>query len=258
MSACNLLPVSDDKKIRVPGSGNIVRFPSKASGFGFGKNKTAPKSNGSAHSKQEPFFNFGAIPEFTKATVCVLFVLNAFVFLLLDASHTYALLYKFGFVPASFTQIEYFHAVAIITPLTSLFFHGGWMHLFFNIIMMLMVGVYVERILGYTKAMLFFFACGLAGNLLFLILSPGQTYPVVGASGAINGLFAFAFLHMHASGALGPNVLQRGPWPFIAGWGVFILFCGLVFSDISWQSHLGGFFAGIGIFQLWKKGYLKF
>ena len=258
MSACSLLPVSDEKKIRGPISGNIVRFPSKASGFGFGKSKPSPKSNGATHSKEEPFFNFGAIPDFTKATICVLFVLNAIVFLFMDASHTYALLYKFGFVPASFTQIEYFHVVAIITPLTSLFFHSDFMHLLFNIIMMLMVGVYVERVLGFTKTMMFFLACGFAGNLLFLVLSPSATYPVVGASGAIYGLMAFTFLHLYSSGKLGPNVLQRGPWPLIAGWAVFIILSGLIFNSISWQSHLGGFFAGIGIFHLWKKGHLKF
>ena len=120
------------------------------------------------------------------------------------------------------------------------------------------MGVFFERQFGARRTFMFFLICGMAGNLTYFILNPALITPVIGASGAISGLFGAAFIMMTALGMAGPEAQKRGPLPFILLWVSIIVVFGMISADTAWQSHLGGFLGGVGFFQLWRKGKIRF
>jgi hypothetical protein len=75
---------------------------------------------------------------------------------------------------------------------TSIFMHGGFEHIFFNMLMLFMFGVTLERMVGHWRFLGLYLAAGVAGNLGYVLfcLVTGSTEPAIGASGAIYGVFA--------------------------------------------------------------------
>ncbi len=134
---------------------------------------------------------------------------------------------------------------------TSLFLHGDWLHLANNLLFMAIFGTLVERHLGARWLVVLFFLCGFAGSLLqvFLPFDFGPpTELVVGASGGLFGLMGVAL----TCGA--PAMRQGSPQRrLLIALIVINAVIGLVaFSGvmgslllIGWQSHLGGFLAGL-------------
>src|SRR5215472_10011680 len=72
--------------------------------------------------------------------------------------------------------------------LTSMFLHGGWMHLLGNMWFLWLFGDNVEDILGHGKFLLFYLVCGAAAGLAQVLIDPSSRVPTVGASGAIAGV----------------------------------------------------------------------
>lgn len=204
-------------------------------------------------SGKVPFFNFDRIPFFTRSIIAVFLIVQiAMSFLISAATKTYVL-YNFAFIPAKYTGAGEFGITALFAPFTSLIIHGGWMHIVFNVVMMLAMGVFFEREFGAKRTVIFFVLCGLIGNLAYLLINPFSPAPVIGASGAISGLFAVTIMVMGARGMMGPEIQKRGPFPFILFWSAIIIAMGFIGSGTSWQSHLGGFWGGIGLYLWWKK-----
>ena len=89
-----------------------------------------------------------------------------------------------------------------------------------------------------------------------MMLDPFSAAPVVGASGAISGLFAPILIILQRAGAMGQG--KYGLWPIIIMWcGVSFLFAwagGAGIGDIAWAAHLGGF---LGAFALMRIPYFK-
>lgn len=144
-----------------------------------------------------------------------------------------------GLVPAYVTlQHEYWRM------LTSMFLHGGFLHLLFNMWALWVLGDYVESILGHVKYLLLYLISGLAGSVLVIVASPDYAV-TVGASGAIFGIFGalalYAFLYRNRdfqARALLGNV-------------IVLLVINLVISfgarGISWQGHIGGLIGGVAL-----------
>jgi membrane associated rhomboid family serine protease len=108
--------------------------------------------------------------------------LNVFVFLFqrtLDPFTANDLVHAFGFVPD--------HA-SLVTALTSLFLHSGWMHLIGNMVFLWVFGDNIEDALGRGKFLLFYLLCGLAAAAAQYAVYPDSRVPQVGASGAIAGV----------------------------------------------------------------------
>lgn len=210
-------------------------------------------------SGKVPFFNFDKIPPFTRAIVALLLLIHIGVSLLLNDSETLRLYYNFGFTPAAFTTGQAWSPFFWVSPVTSLFIHGGWMHIAFNGIMMAVMGVLFEKMMGTRKTILYFFMFGLFGNLFYLALSPFSTVPVIGASGAISGLFAFSFLTIQTGRIPGmySRLSSRNAAQFIVIWLLIIVGFGLLSPNTAWQSHLGGFLSGIGLFYAKNKDLLR-
>jgi membrane associated rhomboid family serine protease len=122
---------------------------------------------------------------------------------------------------------------------TSMFLHAGILHIAFNMWALWIVGGFVEQALGRTKFVILYFISGFAGSVLVLVVAPNVV--VVGASGAIFGVFGA--LAVHAFLNRGRDFQSRSLLRNV----LFILVINLVFSftgGISWQAHIGGLVVG--------------
>ena len=160
-----------------------------------------------------------------------------------------------GFIPARFggelivppgTMVP-----AALTPLTSAFLHGGWLHLIFNMIMLLFIGRQLEGPLG-GKAMAVLLVIGAyAGALAQWAADPALTIPMIGASGAISALLAvYALIFSRTrTAAIGPIPAHwvRALWLAVAWIGLQLLlgFAGGGFGAVAIWAHVGGFVAGL-------------
>ena len=93
----------------------------------------------------------------------------------------------FGFIPSRlFNPVAWGYVPweVAITLVSSLFLHGGFVHLFGNMIYLWTFGDAVEDTFGHTKYLLFFVACGVAGSLIHTLVFPRSVIPSIGASGS--------------------------------------------------------------------------
>jgi membrane associated rhomboid family serine protease len=122
-------------------------------------------------------------PSYSRPLVTsVIIALNVAVFLYeitLDAYSRNYLIAHYGLVPARF------HTSALVT---SMFLHGGWMHIIGNMWFLWIFGDNVEDVLGHAKYLVFYLLCGIAAGLTQVLFSAGSRAPMVGASGAIAGV----------------------------------------------------------------------
>jgi len=117
---------------------------------------------------------------------------------------------------------------------TGLFVHSSFFHILFNMWAVWIFGRMLENILGTWRFVALYFLAGLGGDLAVSLLTPGT--PVVGASGAIFGLFAAFFVIQRS---LGYNAVQL---LVIMGLNLVVGF--LPGTNISWQAHVGGIVLG--------------
>jgi membrane associated rhomboid family serine protease len=94
-----------------------------------------------------------------------------------------------------YTQNDFVHQYAVIPArlhlsslLTSMFLHGGWMHLIGNMWFLWIYGDNVEDVLGHEKYLVFYLLCGVIAGLGQYAISPDSRIPMLGASGAIAGV----------------------------------------------------------------------
>jgi membrane associated rhomboid family serine protease len=139
---------------------------------------------------------------------------------------------------------------------TSMFLHGGFMHLIGNMWFLWLFGDNVEDALGPVRYAIFYVAVGTVGALSQIFAMPDSTAPMIGASGAVAGaLGAYVMLYPHARVVtlvlipfLWP-VIDLRAWIFLGLWflGQFLLPTG---SGVAWMAHVGGFLAGAGLARL--------
>src|SRR2546421_12874499 len=122
-------------------------------------------------------------PSYSKPVVTVLvIVINILVFLFefsLDDYSRNAFISAYGLVP------EHFQYMNI---LTSMFLHGGWMHVLGNMWFLWIFGDNIEDILGHGKYLGFYLLCGVVAAMTQVLFNAGSRVPMVGASGAIAGV----------------------------------------------------------------------
>ena len=177
---------------------------------------------------------------------------------------TERVIHTFGFIPARLADPAAFQYAAwevAITLVTSLFLHGGFVHLFGNLIYLWTFGGAVEDALGRMRFLLLYAACGAIGSLTHAVLFPGSSIPSIGASGSIAGLLG-AFL------VLRPRARIVTLFPLVVYWAMAeipaLLFLpvwlGMQFfngflslqaargtqevAGIAWWAHVGGFVFG--------------
>lgn len=150
-----------------------------------------------------------------------------------------------------------------MTLATSIFMHGGWLHLIGNMWFLAVFGDNVEDVMGSVRFVLFYLLCGLAAAAAQIVSNPSNLVPMVGASGAIGGvmgaycmLFPRAPVHMLVwFGFYFTRIII--PAFFMLGyWFVLQLLSGFLYSGsggIAFWAHVGGFAAGVALVRLFCK-----
>ena len=198
-----------------------------------------------------------------------LVIANAAIFiaLLFLGRRTEAVINIFGFIPARFLHPSVFGFTPVevsVTLVTSLFLHGGFVHLFGNMVYLWVFGGAMEDALGHARYLLFFVVCGAAGSLAHTIVFARSTVPSIGASGSIAGVLG-AFLVLRPAArvvTLFPLVVY---WamaeiraalflPIWFGMQFFNGFLSLAAAErtqevagVAWWAHIGGFLFGAAI-----------
>ena len=148
-------------------------------------------------------------------------------------------------------------------PLTYMFVHGGFWHIFFNMYSLWLFGSVVENTIGEKKYIFLYFICGLGAAGLHLLvqhLMGGSNVPCVGASGAIYGLMmAFAMLYPEQRlMLLFPPVSLSAKWMVVIFAAIELLTgymsAGGSFSDgVAHFAHLGGMLISFLLIHFWRK-----
>jgi membrane associated rhomboid family serine protease len=182
-------------------------------------------------------------------------------------------IYGLGLVPVVLLNLDQLPGeLALVPPwatvFTSMFLHGGWMHLIGNMLYLWIFGNNVEDVMGHKRFVLFYVLCGVAAAAGQTLPDPHSTIPMIGASGAISGVLgAYLLLFPHA------RILVAIPLGFLvhttrvaAGWVLASWFVLQLISSyfsgqqegVAWGAHIGGFVAGMLLIPLFKYKNVKF
>ncbi len=152
-----------------------------------------------------------------------------------------------------------------ITPFTSMFLHGGVLHVGLNMLFLHVFGDNIEDVLGRGRFVVFYLLCGIGAAVGQIIVDPDSTVPMIGASGAISGvLAAYVTLFPHARVVtLIPififiHFVELPAAIFIVLWFVLQLVQGYLSlgmiaegaGGVAWFAHIGGFLAGLVCIRL--------
>lgn len=150
--------------------------------------------------------------------------------------------------------------VNLVTPITSMFLHGGWGHLLGNALFFWVFGDDIEDALGRGRFLLFYVVCGLAAAAAQIAIDPASPVPVVGASGAIAGVlgaYARLFPRVRIDMWFFPFVIPM-PALLVIGWWFLVQVIAMlpqlhgvhVESGVAVVAHVGGFVTGLVLVQL--------
>jgi membrane associated rhomboid family serine protease len=200
-------------------------------------------------------------PTYRKPILTItLIVINSLVFLFsyfLGRQGLERMVYLYGFTPDYFFNTHGEFAVpawVYLTPITSMFMHGGWLHLIGNMLFLWIFGNNVEDYFGPAKFLTFYLLSGLAAIAMYSLFSLDSQVPLVGASGAIAGVMG-AYLVLHPRAEITclifffivtfvtlPAKLVLGIW--------FIIQLAMALTGntsgggVAWLAHVGGFIFG--------------
>jgi membrane associated rhomboid family serine protease len=198
-----------------------------------------------------------------------LIALNVLAFFVELAQPSEAALQSFiqawGVVPREYTAVQDLPPMIPLpfwsTLLTSMFLHGGWMHLGGNMLYLWIFGDNLEKVMGAARFAAFYLICGLAASFAHIAFGAGSTVPAVGASGAISGVLG-GYLVLFPRNQV--RVLVRGgvttvPAILVLGfWIVIQIFNGIgsmattseTGGGVAYMAHVGGFVAGLVLVKL--------
>jgi membrane associated rhomboid family serine protease len=185
----------------------------------------------------------------------------AFLYQLSLGAHADGFIGRWAVVPANVTAALHGHDFmpGTLLPLfTSLFLHGGWMHLIGNMIYLYVFGDNVEDRLGHAGYFVFYLLCGLGASLAQVFMGPESHVPMIGASGAIAGVLGAYFILFPRARVLTviplfiffPTV-ELSAFFLLGFWFVMQFLQGALAMQgsgaeegVAWWAHAGGFVAG--------------
>ncbi len=185
----------------------------------------------------------------------VLIILNVLGFYLqLTAPDFEQFVYNFAFIPADFHLLN---PLAYIYIFTSIFMHGGFLHILSNMWFLHIFGDNVEDYMGHFPYLVFYLLAGIAATLGQYMISPQSVIPLVGASGAIAGvagayfvLFGKAKVRTLLTLGFYISTADLPAWFFLGFWFVLQILSGFTTFDpgaeggVAWFAHIGGFLFG--------------
>ena len=151
---------------------------------------------------------------------------------------------------------------AWLTVFTSMFLHGGWMHLIGNMLYLWIFADNVEDRFGHVRFVVFYALCGIAAAMAQALPDPQSQVPMVGASGAISGvlgayLLMFPQAHVLVLLPLGPlSQLVRMPAMLVLGLWFALQLLSEMFAQpgagVAFRAHIGGFVAGLVLLPVFR------
>jgi membrane associated rhomboid family serine protease len=204
----------------------------------------------------------------------LIILLNILVFLVeisLGQSEVGQLVRQFALSPVNFSENPG-NPQQIATLFTSMFLHGGWLHIIANMWALWIFGDNVEDRLGHFNYLLFYFVCGAIAGLTQVFINPHVAEPTIGASGAIAGVLgAYLMLFPNATVLtlipLGfiPWFIRVPAYIFLCFWFVTQAVAGLLAlgniggavaqhtQSVAWFAHVGGFVTGFITVKIWER-----
>jgi len=178
-----------------------------------------------------------------------------------------AFIYIFGLTPVHFLATIDHNLIGAIVPLfTSMFLHGGWLHLIGNMWFLYIFGDNVEDRVGHIPYIFFYLLCGLGSALTQTFFERGSSVPMVGASGAIAGVLGAYFMLYPQSRILTLvpififiQILEIPAVVFLFFWFLWQFIQGSLTSSApaqggtAWWAHIGGFIVGLVLVFFFKK-----
>lgn len=204
---------------------------------------------------------------YTIIALCVM----AFFYELALGRHLESFLFQYGLVPIRYTEAEiaaHFSLAEQALPfVTSMFLHGGWLHLIGNMWILYIFGDNVEGELGHIRFILFYLLSGVFAALIHLFTNLSSSVPTIGASGAIAGVMGAYFMLYPGARILAVIPVFIVFYPievpaffFLGFWFLLQFFSGTSalmsgaeeFVGIAWWAHVGGFVGGILLLFLFR------
>ena len=155
-----------------------------------------------------------------------------------------------------------------LTVFTSMFMHGGWMHLIGNMLYLWIFGNNIEDSMGHVRFVIFYLLCGVAAVFAQALPNTDSTIPMIGASGAISGvlgayLLLFPRAHVLVLIPLGFYAhTTRLPAMVVLGFWFLLQLLNSALADpgqggVAFGAHIGGFIAGMVLLPLFKHRHVR-
>jgi membrane associated rhomboid family serine protease len=203
----------------------------------------------------------------------VLIVINCLLFIieLMQGERIISFINSYGCIPYEITvgdDIEPFIFFPVrLTILTSMFLHGGWMHLIGNMLYLWIFGNNIEDRVGHFRFIFFYIITGIVATLAQILVSPYSRIPQIGASGAISGVLGAYLLLFPKAKVLTlvpivyfiriiriPAFIVLGFWIVLQIINGFVSYSNTAQGGIAFFAHIGGFIAGLGLIKLFLIG----
>jgi rhomboid family protein len=196
----------------------------------------------------------------------ILILINIFVFIIQPSAHFGQELFfeTYGVTPSHILNSDNF--ISFYTVLTSMFVHGGFMHLAGNLLYLWIFGDNIEYILGHFRYLIFYLVVGIGAALMQVLFFPGSDIPMIGASGAISGVLG-AYLVKFPRNRVSIliflvfiiRVIRVPAFMALGLWFLFQLYNGYFTaavanegSGVAWFAHIGGFLSGFVLIKLFE------
>ena len=149
-----------------------------------------------------------------------------------------------------------------LTLISSMFIHGGFLHIIGNMLYLWIFGNNIEDRVGHMRFVLFYLVCGLIAGVSHIATDPGSMVPMVGASGAISGILGAYLLLFPRARILTLLIfgffirLVEIPAVIVLSLWIILQLVNAHFSSgagVAWFAHIGGFFAGLILIPLFRK-----
>jgi membrane associated rhomboid family serine protease len=165
----------------------------------------------------------------------------------------------FGVVPARLSQPGPVPVIDYLNVVSSMFIHGGWLHIIGNMWFFYLFGRSLEDRMGHTRFLAFYLLCGITAGATYIIFDSQSTVPSIGASGAIAGVMGAYILAFPTARILTlipilffPFFIEIPAFFFLGFWFLiqviseaFSYFSHVPDGGVAWWAHIGGFITGM-------------
>ncbi len=211
-----------------------------------------------------PFKDDNPTETFPFVTI-LLIVINGIVFLV-ELGHPAGIeriIFSYGAVPSYLVKLSGPQPIpAPLTVITSMFMHGGFVHIIGNMLYLWIFGNNIEDRLGHLRFIVFYLVSGAVAAYAQALSAPSSTVPMVGASGAIASILgAYLLLYPHAKVhtliffGFFIDIIAIPAVIVIGFWGLIQVVNGLLSAGreagVAWFAHIGGFFFGLLTIKIW-------